>query len=230
MDSSLTIVAVNRAATRLYRRRAEELVGLDFLGAFSGLDESRLRVEFDQTRVQNVPQRTEIFFPGLFAWHSVLVVPAGGNLVLLCTDVSDRARREEDEAVRASLRRIFEHLPMVVCITRGKEHRFDLVNAKGRALLGDRVREGERADVALPEAKEQGFIDLLDNVYESRNRYEGKALRFDWIDSAGQTKSGYFDVVYEPLYGTSGEVTGIVHLAVEVTEHVNAGIRQLGKT
>lgn len=220
LDSNWTIVSVNPAATRLYRRRTDELLSRSFFSVFAGSNEPQLREEFGAALFQHrLPRRTELFSPGLFAWHSVLVIPADAHL-LLSTDVTDRARREEDEAVRASLRRIFENLPMLVCITRGREHRFDVVNAAARAVLGERVKEGERLDVALPETKEQGFTGLLDGVFDSGRRYEGKALRLDWTDSNGRQRSGYFDVVYEPLYGPSGDVVGIVHLAVEVTRHI----------
>ena len=75
------------------------------------------------------------------------------------------ARQATAEAAEQQLNRVFAQAPVVIAVLAGSEHRFELVNEKGydtigRSLLGRTVAE------ALPELATQGFVQLLDSVFE----------------------------------------------------------------
>lgn len=222
LDSSLRIRRMNHRASLLYRQNVSALMGKRLLEVFPDVTGSAGASELEAASAGSLPRRFEMFIPGLFAWHTVLAVPRDGTLVLFIRDISDRVRREQDEAVRSAVRSIVENLPVLVTITRGTNHRIELMNAAARTLLGRQDIEGELLDKVVPEARCQGFIDRLDAVYASGDRFEGRELPLDWQPpGAAAPHRSYFHLVYQPLRAPSGEVNGILHLGVDETDQVH---------
>src|SRR5262249_10405166 len=75
----------------------------------------------------------------------------------------------------------------------------------------------------VPEAVEQGILDLLDEVYRTGKAHSGheRKLTLNRNDS-GQPATGYFNFVLQPAFSVDGEVEGILIHAIEVTEQVVA--------
>ncbi len=223
LDDQLRIVRANDQASRLLRRRRAELVGVPLLSFLSATDaaENPAASKLTEALTRRAPAKFEAFLPGLFAWHSVLAVPWNGGLVCFVRDITDRVRRERDEAVKAIVSNLIADLPIAIAITRGREHRMEVVNNVVRRLWPDRPLEGERVERVVPEARAQGFIDLLDSVYLSGKRFEGAEMPLSWDpDGSGVMRDAIFNVIYQPIYGASGQVDGIVHVAIDVTTQV----------
>ncbi len=221
LDRGLCIQRLNHKASLRYRRSATELVGKYLLDVFPDASS----VASDQlmgAHAGTLPRRFEMFIPGLFAWHTVLAVPHDDTLVLFVRDITDRVRREQDEAVQAAVRGIVENLPVLITITRGPTHRIELMNAMARALVGNVEMVGELLGNVMPELRSQGVIDRLDAVYAGGVRFEGREVPVNWQPPGSQTpRHSYFHLVYEPLLGPAGEINGILHLGVEETEQVH---------
>jgi len=85
------------------------------------------------------------------------------------TALADRERLlQEVEVGRQRLRGLFENASAFVCILRGPDHVFELVNPLFQRLVGkDRALVGLPAREGMPEMLEQGFIGLLDSVYQA---------------------------------------------------------------
>lgn len=221
LDAGLCIRVANDRAALLYRRPARDLVGADLLALFPDLRETAAQQRLAAARDARIPSRFEIFIPSLFAWHSVLAVPRQGDLTLFVRDVTDRVRRESDEAVQAAVRVMIENMPLCVTLTRTPRHRVEMANAMARALVGGRVVEGELVETLMPEARVQGLIDLLDRVYATREPFRGEEVRLTWRPTPqAPPRTGYFDLVYMPMFDHAGSVSGILHLAIDVTEKV----------
>ncbi|WP_395060208.1 PAS domain-containing protein [Polaromonas sp.] len=222
LDAGLHIRRLNHRASMLYRQSAAPLIGRRLLEVFPDVTGSSAVSELEATRAGKLPRKFDMFIPGLFAWHTVLAVPHDDMLVLFIRDITDRVRREQDEAVRSAVRSIVENLPVLVTITRGPNHRIELVNAMARTLVGREDMEGELLHKVVPEASSQGFIDRLDAVYASGQRFEGRELPLDWLPpGADAPRRSYFHLVYQPLRAPSGEINGILHLGVEETDQVH---------
>ncbi len=221
LDDRLQIRAANARASLLYRRRVEELVGRALGDLFPELQASGVLGQLHAAREGKVARKLEIFIPSLFSWHEVLAVPRSDGLLLLARDVSDRVRREKEEAARAAVRKIVEFMPLCVTITNGPQHRIEQANRLARALVGNREVVGELVERVLPEAREHGFIELLDHVYRSGETYRGEERELRWRpDAEAHERVAHFDLVYQPIIGDSGSVEGIVHLGTDVTEKV----------
>lgn len=221
LDEGLRIRVANDRAALLYRRPVPDLVGNSLLALFPDLRGTAAQERLTAARASRIPIRFELFIPSLFAWHSVLAVPRPGFLTLFVRDVTDRVRRENDEAVQAAVRGMIENMPLCVTVTRGPKHRVEMANALARSLVGSRAVEGELVETLVPEAREQGFIDLLDRVYATREPFRGEEVPLTWRPTPETpVRTGYFDLVYVPMFDVAGSVSGILHLAIDVTEKV----------
>lgn len=221
LDENFVFRQLNGRAALLYRRSAAELIGRSLVEHFPELASTGVLDQLRQAQTGRLARRLEMFVPSLFAWHSVLAVPRAQGLVLFVRDVSDRVRRESAEATRAAVRKIIETMPLCVTITRGRHHRIELANGVARALVGNREVDGELVERVLPEARDQGFIGMLDGVFASGEPFRGEEVALRWKpDLQTEERLAYFDLIYQPLRDETGAVDGILHLGTEVTEKV----------
>jgi signal transduction histidine kinase len=146
----------------------------------------------------------------------------------LCAQALDRARLfEAERAARDRLRSVFEQAPVCIVVLRGPEHVVESANASYLRLLGP----GRRADellgrpirAALPYVVEQGYAELLDQVYATGQPFIGTEMP-SWLDQDGDgvPEEWLFNFVYQPLFSPRGQVEGICAVGVDVTDLVRA--------
>jgi PAS domain S-box-containing protein len=134
-------------------------------------------------------------------------------------------RRNRDE--RERLARLFEQAPSFMALLDGPEHRFILANPRYRHLVGRDVVGATLAE-ALPEAVAQGYVQLLDRVFQTGDAYSAMSSRYDMPAKPDETPVERFvDFVYQPIREADGRVSGIFVQGVEVTERVTAQRRAL---
>lgn len=139
----------------------------------------------------------------------------------------NRLRTAEREARR--LQELLSAAPAGVAFLFGPDHRWAYVNdgyirLTGRQTAADFL--GKTFAEALPEIEEQGFSEVLDQVYRSGEPFVGRDVKARVNRAAsGQPEKGYFDFVYQPMRDAEGKVEGICVYATEVTDKVLA--RQL---
>ena len=162
-------------------------------------------------------RRIKIFHPPLYAWHDKLVIPSEGGVLLLIRDVTDIARMQQTEAVRSAIREVFDQAPIAITLLRGPEHRIDIMNPMAQQVLGGRNVEGSTIRNALPELEGQGFFELLDQVYSTGRAYEGREVPVQYDRNGdGTMNDAVFNITYQPLVDTTGQVYGVLRLSVEV--------------
>ena len=123
------------------------------------------------------------------------------------------------DAERRHLRRLFEQAPGFIAFLRGAEHVFELANDAYTQLVGDRDIIGKPVREAVPEVAEQGFIDLLDNVYRSGAPFVGRGARvLLQRQPGGPLEQRYLDFVFQPIVDSRGTVTGIFVQGHDITE------------
>lgn len=122
---------------------------------------------------------------------------------------------------------LVEQAPGFICLLSGPNHRFELANRECRRIVGERDLVGRETAEALPEAIEQGFVQLLDKVRQEREPHVGKAARLELRNErTGEYDEHFLDFVYQPIFADSGEVSGVFVLGHDVTETVQAAERQ----
>lgn len=117
------------------------------------------------------------------------------------------------------LAEMFEQAPGFMALMRGPHHVFELANPAYRALLGDRELIGKPVAEVAPEAIEQGFLDILDEVYRTGEAYIGHAteVRLDHLD-----ETIFVDFVNQPIRDETGAIVGIFVQGTDVTARTRA--------
>jgi len=128
-------------------------------------------------------------------------------------------RRAQQEIARLSL--MFEQAPGATAILRGPRHVFEIANPAYLQLVGRNDILGKSVDQALPEVASQGFIELLDTVYQSGVPYAGRAIPVV-LDRSGIREQRHLDFVYQPISDGAGDRYGIFVQATDVTDTIRA--------
>lgn len=220
IDKEWRVVAANPRAETLLSAGAARLVGEALAQAIPDLAGSR--AEELLREVSMLERRVEHFSARRYTWYEIRMLPLKDQRVLFVRDVSDRIRQMKTDAVRESVRQIIMDAPVAISITRGPEHRYEIVNTMARRLIGDREVEGRTARAAFPEV-DAGLFDILDDVYRSGRPVSMRDLEvaFD-RNGSGELVKGTFDVTYQPLFEADGSVSGILSTSVETTAYARA--------
>ncbi|MBO9622205.1 MAG: PAS domain-containing protein [Sphingomonas sp.] len=150
-----------------------------------------------------------------------------GNVVGVLNQGNETTRLVLAERARAAeierLRQFFEQAPGAVALLQGPEHVFEIANPAYLALIGRSDVLGKPVVEVLPEVIEQGFVALLDRVYQSgeAHREDNTPVRLRRAPGA-EEETRYVDFVYQPVRDAAGTVTGIFVLANDVTERALA--------
>jgi PAS domain S-box-containing protein len=129
--------------------------------------------------------------------------------------LAERHQRAEQERLQS----LFDQAPGFIAIMRGPDHVFEFASQAYVQLTGFRDVVGKPLALALPEVVEQGFIQLLDQVFSTGEPYVGRSVRLmlNRERDAPPTEA-WLDFVYQPLRDATGAVNGVFVQGHEVTE------------
>ena len=165
--------------------------------------------------------------------HGVLVVGLNPRLAVddgarefiahLATEIArglESARRVAEE--RELLQGAFRLAPAFLAVLRGPDHVFEFANPAYERLVGHRDILGLPVAEALPEVRNQGFIELLDRVLETGQPFIGNEVMVRLPTAGGAAEPRYLNFVYQRMHGASGGVTGVLVTGADVTDLVEA--------
>ena len=141
-----------------------------------------------------------------------------------CIETTAMVRAEQQQRVQQQrLQALFRQTPGFTAVLRGPDHVFEIANQSYLQLTGFREVLGKSVAQALPEVIGQGFIDLLDGVYQNGEAYVGHSMRIMLRRERGAPLSEvYLNFVYQPLVDSSGQVDGIFVQGYDVTQEHQA--------
>ena len=146
-----------------------------------------------------------------FDWHEA-VGPA---------QMVQQAFRVLDDGVEVAS--LLEQSPGFMAFLRGPTHVFTRTNEAYQRLIDERDVLGIAVADALPEVVSQGFVTMLDTVFESGEPYVGKGVRLQLASGpGGDLADHYVDFVYQPIRDDSGVVSGVFVHGTDVTERERA--------
>ncbi|GHH71059.1 hypothetical protein GCM10018793_06150 [Streptomyces sulfonofaciens] len=117
----------------------------------------------------------------------------------------------------ARVRDVLDHLPALVALVHGRDHRVSYVNGAYETAFGPR-RHGAPAREALPELDELGLLPLLDQVLRSHRPRTVKSRK------APDGRSYTFTCTYVDSLAAH-EDSGVLIFAADVTDHAEAAER-----
>ncbi len=134
--------------------------------------------------------------------------------------LSAHQKLEESEL---RFRNMVEQAPVAITLTRGKELVIEVINSPMLQIIGKERKEevlGTKMIQALPEVAGQPVLAIVEQVMESGKSFVGSEVQVG-LWRKGKYQEHYFNLSYTPLFD-NGQVTSIIHVAIDVTEQVEA--------
>ena len=127
------------------------------------------------------------------------------------------------KASEQQFRLLVQQAPVAICVLRGKDYVIETINEPMVQMWNRNMAEviNKPAFSILTELREQGFKELLDNVYETGIPFIAEELPIS-LQRNGKLEIAFVKFVYEPLRDGKGNIIGIMALATEITEQVVA--------
>lgn len=137
-------------------------------------------------------------------------------------NVTDRtvAKRQLQES-ESRFKAITNQSPMAIGLLKGRDMIVEIGNDKIFEVWGKTAAvTGLPIMQALPELEGQGFIEILEAVYDTGIDYRGYDILAKLYHN-NILKDVYFDFTYSPLKDENGKILGVLILAIDVTERLN---------
>ncbi|RZL15858.1 MAG: PAS domain S-box protein [Hymenobacter sp.] len=143
---------------------------------------------------------------------------------------NEQNARIEAAARRQQFEALIRNSPACLASLSGEEHLVTVTNQLFRKLVGNRLLAGLRLSEALPELRNQPFLEVLDAAYRTGiTCYGHEPVVFR--DAARPSPHGpvYFTFMAQTLRDATGHVTGLLLAAYDVSTHVMGRQQQGGE-
>jgi PAS domain S-box-containing protein len=139
---------------------------------------------------------------------------------------TERWLRAQVEFARNQWRDFFVEAPAAMALLSGPDHRFVFANRAYLRMAGRERNEviGKLVRDVLKELVDQGFLDLLNRVYQTGEAFLASAHETSLMRS-GRNETFYVDFTYYPMRSLAGEIEGILFQGIDVTEQVLARVQ-----
>ena len=118
---------------------------------------------------------------------------------------------------------LYMQSPGFIAITRGADHRLIFANPSFKQYVGNRQLEGLPVATAMPETIDQGFVDLLDDVFTTGVAYHGKAIPYEFPDpESGDVTRRFGDFVYAAVRDADSNIVGLFCEGYDITKQKEA--------
>ncbi|THD74597.1 MAG: response regulator [Phenylobacterium sp.] len=153
---------------------------------------------------------------------------AVAGLFGVCTETTKQivAMRRLDEE-RNQFAQLFEQAPTFMAMLRASDYRIEFANPGYLRLVGHRDVIGKTIAEALPDAVEQGYLQILDAVRDTGEPFIATGRLYAMqATPGGPSVDRYLDFVYQPITDSSGKVVSIFVEGADVTERSKVEARQ----
>jgi len=222
----------NDALLKMWGRSWDESIGKSLLEVgYEPWHAEMHEREIDQVIATKRPVRGEVSFPHatlgkrIYDYILVPVLDQDGKVEAIAGTTRDitqqvEAHRQIEES-EARFRNMVEQAPVSICVLRGENYVVEVANESQLALWGKTKEQVLNIPIftAIPEGKGQGYEELLDGVFSTGRPFVANELPTELIRN-GKKEIFYTNFTYQPLYDSSQKISGIISVAVEVTEQV----------
>ncbi len=123
----------------------------------------------------------------------------------------------------SEMQALYVHAPGFIAITEGPDHRLAFVNESFKQYVGKRQLVGSKVAEAMPETVEQGFIELLDDVFATGVPFHGKAVPYEFPDlETGEMTRRHGDFVYAAIHDANSNIVGLFCEGYDITPQKEA--------
>jgi len=139
-------------------------------------------------------------------------------------DVTDLAHAKlKLQQSEENFRNLILQAPIAMCLLLGPDHTVEVANDFMINLWGKEKNEVMNRPIfeGLPDAKEQGLEELLDNVFRTGETFTANEMAVHLI-RFGSPDVVYQNFIYEPYRDGRGEILGVIAISNDVTKQVLA--------
>jgi signal transduction histidine kinase/ActR/RegA family two-component response regulator len=159
-------------------------------------------------------------------WFNFALTPVTTNssevLGIFCV-ITENTSLVDQVVSGARLEQLFAQAPGFMAFTEGPNHLIVNANYSYMQVVGHRPVLGRTFADALPDAVEQGYLALLDQVYQSGEPYRSHVANYAVQPvQGGSVESRVVDFILQPIFEPDGRVRGIFIQGSDVTEQALA--------
>ncbi|CAM3497044.1 PAS domain S-box protein [Aequorivita lipolytica] len=140
----------------------------------------------------------------------------------IAKDVTEKKNLEKAiESERDQFYDMFLKAPSAIGMLKGANHVFEMANPLYLKLIGKKDIVGKTVAEVLPEVIEQGFVSMLDQVYQTGESYTGTEMLVKVnTEKNGEMTDFYIDFVYQAYRNGKGDIEGVFFFINDVTEQI----------
>jgi two-component system sensor histidine kinase VicK len=166
-----------------------------------------------------------------YSYSKVIDVDAGlGGVMVICYETTAKVNfeRQTNETVKnlaeseSRLRFMLEDAPIAIAVLAGKDLIIESANDKMLEMWGrEKSVIGNKIEDTLPELIEQGFINILNDVFLEGDSFYGNEIKV-LFGKAFNKEEFFTNFVFHPIKDTAKNTTHIMIIANVITEEVVA--------
>jgi PAS domain S-box-containing protein len=215
--------------------RGKDIIGKPFFQTFPALHSQEFKEIFDNILDTGLPfyaheyefnlERGKKHKQGFFNFVYQPLREFDGTvigIIVAMTEVTEQvlARKKVEESEKRYNMMLMQS-PFGFAILKGENMVVSLANdsIKGVWGKGNAIEAKSLFDI-LPEIKDQGFPELLNNVYTTGIPFYGDEMPVKLL-RGGKMEDVYFNFIYQPYYEVDETISGVTIIAYEVTTQVN---------
>lgn len=224
------VVMVNPSFMRMAKLKHREILGASIAIALGQIA--------DTSATEHLTRRLMHDLPGTFAVTcrradgstfdiSILMHPSRERVGLvrqyilsfyIAAEHMERAGNAADET-----NTLYRDAPGFIATSQGPDHLITFANESYYQFVGYDNLVGLTVAEAMPDIAAQGFIEILDRVYQTGVPFRGDAIQLDFVDKvSGATVRRYSNFVYAPIRDAHSNITGIFCEGYDVTSQIEA--------
>jgi PAS domain S-box-containing protein len=120
---------------------------------------------------------------------------------------------------RESFEYFFNQSAVPFAILKGSDHYFTFANPAYIQLLNGRQLVGKTLLEAIPELKDQPFVQIIKSVFETGEPFHSPEIAATAVfDNSGEPSTRYFNLCYTPYRDEAGQIEGVMVLGYDLTK------------
>ncbi|HEX8333745.1 MAG TPA: PAS domain S-box protein [Segetibacter sp.] len=227
IDEDGKFVRLSAATERIWGYKAHELVGVKFMDLVYEEDKEKTNLVAADI-ISGIPVT---MFENRYIHKNGTLVPVLWSasydeddklMIGIAKDATEKKILERTvEAEKQRFQNIFMQAPSCMGSLTGPNHVYESANPLYLELIGKQDIIGKQVTEVLPEIIEQGFIDILDNVFKTGETFIGKESPITFYHNDRQVQK-FLNFIYQANKDITGKVAGIFFFAIDVTEQVQS--------
>ncbi len=118
---------------------------------------------------------------------------------------------------------LFEQAPSAIVIFKGPDAIIELANKRAIEIIGRSKEEliGRKLEDAMPELRNQGYIELIKQVYRSGEQFVSEESPVTFVNN-NKRVDAFIKYIFQPLKNEQGEINGVMAIGDDVSAQVIA--------